>query len=115
MSDPTLIVSIEELLTGENWRGIDDDVRAMVEPYRAALTPERRDLLDQYQLVHLAPKVVGAGSVGTRAWIALFIGRDERDPLILQIKEATESVLEHYAGESEYDHSGERVVAGQRR
>ena len=115
IDDPPLIVSIEELLEGEDWREIDDEIRAMVQRYRRSLTRDRRDLLDQYRLVHIARKVVGVGSVGTRAWIALFVGRDECDPLILQVKEAQPSVLEQFAGASEYRNHGQRVVTGQRR
>ncbi len=115
VSDPPLIVSIEELIAGEGWRSIDDEIRNMVQTYRATLIRDRRDLLDQYRLVHIARKVVGVGSVGTRAWIALFVGRDDSDPLVLQIKEAQPSVLEQYLGKSEYSNSGERVVDGQRR
>ena len=87
----------------------------MVRRYRRTLTLDRRDLLDQYRLVHHARKVVGVGSVGTRAWIALFVGHDESDPLILQVKEARESVLEPFAGPSKYRNHGRRVVTGQRR
>ena len=115
VSDPPLIVSIEELVAGEGWRAIEDEIRSMVQMYRASLTRERRDLLDQYRLVHLARKVVGVGSVGTRAWIGLFLGRDDSDPLVLQIKEAQRSVLERYLPNSEFANSGERVVDGQRR
>jgi len=71
-------------------------------------------LLEQFQFVDLARKVVGVGSVGTRAWIALFLGTDDQDPLFLQIKEAQPSVLEQFVGKSEYKNSGKRVVAGQR-
>ena len=113
--DPPLIVSIEELVAGEDWHEIDDEIRAMVQRYRRSLTRERRDLIDQYRLVHIARKVVGVGSVGTRAWIALFLGRDDADPLVLQIKEAQHSVLEPYLEDSEHPTNGERVVQGQRR
>jgi len=113
--DPPLVVSIEELLTGEEWHGVEDEIRAMVRRYRRSLTPDRRDLIDQYRLVHLARKVVGVGSVGTRAWIALFLGRDDSDPLMLQVKEAQHSVLEPYLEDSEHPTNGERVVQGQRR
>ena len=113
--DPPLIVSIEELVAGEDWHEIDDEIRAMVQRYRRSLTRERRDLIDQYRLVHIARKVVGVGSVGTRAWIALFLGRDDSDPLVLQIKEAQHSVLEPYLEDSEHPTNGERVVQGQRR
>ena len=113
--DPPLIVSIEELLEGEEWRGVEDEIRAMVRRYRRSLTPDRRDLIDEYRLVHVARKVVGVGSVGTRAWIALFLGRDDSDPLMLQVKEAQHSVLEPYLEDSEHPTNGERVVSGQRR
>jgi uncharacterized protein (DUF2252 family) len=115
VSDPPLIVSIEELVEGKDWHEIDNEIRAMVERYRASLTRERRDLIDQYRLVHIARKVVGVGSVGTRAWIALMLGRDDSDPLVLQIKEAQHSVLEPYFEDSEHPTNGERVVQGQRR
>ena len=86
----------------------------MSSAYRASLEPERRALLDQYRLVDFARKVVGVGSVGTRAWMALLLGDDVRDPLFLQAKEAGPSVLEEFVGPSEYDNCGQRVVVGQR-
>jgi uncharacterized protein (DUF2252 family) len=86
----------------------------LLDGYGRTLPAERRQLLHQYRLVHMARKVVGVGSVGTRAWVLLLLGRDDADPLFLQAKEAQESVLEQYAGASEYQHHGERVVAGQR-
>ena len=70
-------------------------------------------LLEEYRLVDLARKVVGVGSVGTRAWIVLMVGRDDQDPLFLQFKEAQSSVLEDYAAKSQYENHGERVIAGQ--
>ena len=82
--------------------------------YLDRLRADHRRLLDQYRLVHFARKVVGVGSVGTRAWIALFVGRDSGDPLFLQIKEAQESVLEPFSGPREFDNHAERVVTGQR-
>jgi uncharacterized protein (DUF2252 family) len=88
-------------------------LRDMLMDYRECLEPERRALLDQYRLVDFARKVVGVGSVGTRAFIALLLGDDDRDPLFLQAKEAGPSVLEEYVGASEYD-PGCRVVVGQR-
>ncbi|HXY84348.1 MAG TPA: DUF2252 domain-containing protein [Gaiellaceae bacterium] len=115
VSDPPLIVSIEELLDEAGVQLLDGDIRTMVNKYRRTLTHDRRDLLDQYRLVHIARKVVGVGSVGTRAWIVLFLGRDEDDPLMLQVKQAEASVLEPYLGASEYKNSGQRVVVGQRR
>ena len=86
----------------------------MLSEYRETLPPDRRHLYDGYRFVHAAHKVVGVGSVGTRAWIALFVGRDEGDPLFLQVKEAQPSVLEPHTMPSEYSHQGERVVEGQR-
>ncbi|HET9162037.1 MAG TPA: DUF2252 domain-containing protein [Solirubrobacterales bacterium] len=114
VSDPPLIVPIEEL-AGEAG---DADIAALVlqvlSGYRDSLAVERRVVLDGFRLVDVAFKVVGVGSVGTRAWIALMLGRDRSDPLFLQIKEAQRSVLEPYVGPSEFDHQGERVVHGQR-
>ena len=89
---------------------IHDQFRA----YRATLQDDRRRLLEQFQVVDAARKVVGVGSVGTRAFIVLLEGRDEQDPLFLQIKEATSSVLEAYLPKSRYRQHGQRVVAGQR-
>jgi uncharacterized protein (DUF2252 family) len=89
---------------------ISDQFRA----YRATLQPDRRHLLEHFEIVDLARKVVGVGSVGTRGFIVLLQGRDEKDPLFLQIKEATASVLEGYLPRSRYRNHGERVVQGQR-
>jgi uncharacterized protein (DUF2252 family) len=82
--------------------------------YRATLQDDRRKLLERFEIVDAARKVVGVGSVGTRAFIVLLQGRDAHDPLFLQIKEATASVLEPYVGKSRYRQHGERVVQGQR-
>ena len=82
--------------------------------YRATLPEDRRHLIDQYELVDMARKVVGVGSVGTRAWVLLMVGRDLDDPLLLQAKEAGPSVLEPHCGASRYATSGQRVVEGQR-
>ena len=82
--------------------------------YRETLEHDRRVLLEQFRLTDFARKVVGVGSVGTRAWIALMLGRDGQDPLFLQMKEAEASVLEEFLGPSEFDNHGERVVTGQR-
>ena len=89
-------------------------IRKLIRSYRRTLETDRRHLLEQFRFVDLARKVVGVGSVGTRAWIALFLGADEQDPLFLQIKEAQPSVLEQFVGKSEYSNCGQRVVAGQR-
>ena len=92
----------------------DERLRGVLEGYRETLDPEYRHLFDGYRYVHAARKVVGVGSVGTRAWIALFLGRDEQDPLFLQVKEAGPSVLEPYTAPCDYPHQGQRVVEGQR-
>jgi uncharacterized protein (DUF2252 family) len=99
--------------------GIDRDalyhgLRSVLDGYRNTLEHHRRILLDRFELADAARKVVGVGSVGTRAWIALMVGRDGEDPLFLQVKEAEASVLEEFVGESEFSTHGERVVHGQR-
>jgi uncharacterized protein (DUF2252 family) len=113
ISDPPLIVPIEELFGGD-WHELEGELRGLLRGYRRTLSTDRRWLLEQYNLTHFARKVVGVGSVGTRAWIALFLGRDEVDPLFLQVKEAQPSVLEPFLGRSKYSNCGQRVVAGQR-
>jgi uncharacterized protein (DUF2252 family) len=112
-SDPPLIVPIEELVDLDRDQLIGT-LRAINRSYRRSLQGDRRRLLEGYELVHVARKVVGVGSVGTRAWIALLLGRDRDDPLFLQFKEADRSVLEPYTGKSQYDQQGQRVVEGQR-
>ena len=104
----------EDLLPEDEGRRRDAIVRHALRRYRATLPDERKRLFDGYRFVGVARKVVGVGSVGTRAWIALFAGRDGDDPLILQIKEAQHSVLEPYLGKSVYPNHGRRVVEGQR-
>jgi uncharacterized protein (DUF2252 family) len=113
-SDPPVLVPLEEVFQGKQARTAEAQVRSLVEGYAATLDPEYRHLFDSYRYVHAARKVVGVGSVGTRAWIALFLGRDEDDPLFLQIKEAQPSVLEPYTERTEFAHQGQRVVVGQR-
>ena len=115
ISDPPLIVPIDELLPARHERdAVRDEMRTLIRSYRRTLETDRRHLLEQFRFVDLARKVVGVGSVGTRAWIALFLGTDDQDPLFLQVKEAQPSVLERFVGRSEYKNSGQRVVAGQR-
>jgi uncharacterized protein (DUF2252 family) len=112
VADPPLIVPIEDLAEGgrdEMFEALHERVRA----YRSTLQFDRRILLEQYRMTDFARKVVGVGSVGTRAWIALLFGRDERDPLFLQMKEAESSVLEGFLEPSEFANHGERVVTGQ--
>lgn len=113
-ADPPLIVPIRDVLPEDTAAEFSEWIRARLRDYRRTLETDRRRLLERYRFVDLARKVVGVGSVGTRAWIALMLGRDERDPLFLQLKEAQPSVLEPYAGRSEYRNAGHRVVSGQR-
>jgi uncharacterized protein (DUF2252 family) len=93
---------------------IEGGVREQFRAYRATLRDDQRQLLERFELVDMARKVVGVGSVGTRAFIVLLQGRDQGDPLFLQVKEATASVLEGPLGKSRYKQHGERVVHGQR-
>ena len=93
---------------------IEAMMRSLLGQYRDTLDDQARVLADRYRFVDAAHKVVGVGSVGTRAWIALLLGRDESDPLFLQVKEAGPSVLEPFVGASGFDHHGKRVVSGQR-
>jgi uncharacterized protein (DUF2252 family) len=114
VSDPPLIVRLDDVADAAERARVRADLERLVRDYSLTLQHECRALLEQFRLVDLARKVVGVGSVGTGAWIALLLGRDGRDPLVLQIKEAQLSVLEEFVGASEYSNSGERVVAGQR-
>ena len=114
VSDPPLIVPIEEVAAGAAQHEIEEFVRVTIRAYRRTLTPDRRQLLERYRYVHAARKVVGVGSVGTRAWIVLMLGRDDGDPLFLQLKEAEASVLEPFLGKSTFAQHGQRVVEGQR-
>jgi uncharacterized protein (DUF2252 family) len=115
VADPPLVVPIVDLLPEQLDRaGMETQLRGLIGKYRRTLQSDRRVLLEQYDFVDMARKVVGVGSVGTRCWIILMLGRDEADPLFLQAKEAQESVLCRFAGASKYANQGERVVAGQR-
>jgi uncharacterized protein (DUF2252 family) len=114
VSDPPLIVPIEELAGGRDDQAIEQLVRDVTRGYRRTLQGDRRDLLERFRYVHAARKVVGVGSVGTRAWIVLMVGRDNEDPLFLQLKEAQSSVLEPFLVKSQYANHGQRVVEGQR-
>jgi uncharacterized protein (DUF2252 family) len=114
VSEPPLIVPIDDLLEGKERDEMFDGLHELVREYRASLEYDRRILLEEFRLTDFARKVVGVGSVGTRAWIALMLGRDGQDPLFLQMKEAEASVLEEFVAPSEFENHGERVVAGQR-
>ena len=116
ISQPPLIVPARELTQaiGMSPDQLMDVMHERFRAYRATLQPDRRQLLERFELVDMARKVVGVGSVGTRAFILLLQGRDQRDPLFLQVKEATASVLEDRLPKSRYRDPGERVVLGQR-
>jgi uncharacterized protein (DUF2252 family) len=114
VSDPPLIVRLDDFPDSEERDRLKASAEQILKDYRLTLPHERRILLDQYQLVDQARKVVGVGSVGTAAWVVLLLGRDGRDPLFLQVKEAQRSVMEEFVGRSDYENAGERVVAGQR-
>ena len=114
VSDPPLIVPLAELYAKVEADRVQRTLDEVERGYRSTLANDRRHLLAGYQLIEVARKVVGVGSVGTRAWVMLLVGRDDSDHLVLQAKEAERSVLEQFAGSSEYQVHGERVVSGQR-
>ncbi|WP_329403954.1 DUF2252 domain-containing protein [Streptomyces virginiae] len=113
-ADPPLLVPIADLLPDAERAALERQFKSLIERYGVTLPSDRRALLEDYQLVDVARKVVGVGSVGTRCWIFLLLGRDGGDPLFLQAKEADTSVLAEHVGASRYRNQGERVVAGQR-
>jgi uncharacterized protein (DUF2252 family) len=114
ISDPPLIVPIHDLAADREREAIMSELMELFRGYRRSLQPDRRRLLESYRFVDLARKVVGVGSVGTRCWIMLMLGRDNADPLFLQIKETGPSALESVLGRSQYKNHGQRVVEGQR-
>lgn len=114
VSDPPLTVPLFELYPKLKAQQVHRTVQEILRGYGDTLSDDRRQLLAAYRLVEVARRVVGVGSVGTRSWVLLFLGRDTSDPLVLQAKEAERSVLEEFVGASEYRNHGERVVNGQR-
>jgi uncharacterized protein (DUF2252 family) len=112
VGDPPLIVPLEDLINEDN-QVLVHEMRKLVDAYKRTLGGAARRLMEQYHYADMARKVVGVGSVGTRCWIILLLGRDNGDPLFLQVKEAGESVLEPYAGKGRYSNHGRRVVEGQ--
>ncbi len=123
VSDPPIVVPMRDLVAKKGSKRLverfDEQtlerlMRGILAEYRSTLPADKRMLAEEYRAVDLAHKVVGVGSVGTRAWIVVMQGADENDPLVLQVKEAQESVLERFVGKSEFKKHGERVVAGQR-
>ena len=113
ISDPPMIVPVEEVFADLAADAIYEQLRAVLGKYRRTLQSDRRHLLEQFTLVQVARKVVGVGSVGTRAWVLLMDAANGVEPLFLQAKEAQPSVLAAYCGRSQYANQGERVVAGQ--
>jgi uncharacterized protein (DUF2252 family) len=114
-SDPPILVPLTELLPDVEAEAVEAELRAIIRRYIASLPPDLEPLIGNYELVDLARKVVGVGSVGTRAYVALLLGRDDRDPLFLQVKEAQPSVLQSWLGRGRFANQGRRVVDGQRR
>jgi uncharacterized protein (DUF2252 family) len=115
ISDPPLVVPIEQVFEPDVMHQVYDVVETAIDDYKQTLADDRRALLDGYRMVGVARKVVGVGSVGTRCWIVLMLAEDDAmDDLVLQVKEATASVLEPYLGASRYAQHGQRVVEGQR-
>lgn len=122
ISDPPIVVPLRELVDASGHARIEEAggvempelVGRILTEYRMTLSPERRHLVEQYMGVDIARKIVGVGSVGTRAWIVVMRGAGNDDPLVLQVKEAQESVLERFVGKSAYRSHGRRVVEGQR-
>jgi uncharacterized protein (DUF2252 family) len=114
IADPPLIVPIDDLVpSGSDWEDPAPVIKRLLASYRRTLGRHAHPL-EEFQYVHAARKVVGVGSVGTRCFIVLLVGRDDKDPLFLQVKEAQASVLERFLPQSTYTNHGERVVAGQR-
>ncbi len=115
LSDPPLLVPIEDVFTDPEQAAIlEANLRGTLESYRRTLSSDRRALLNTFRYVATSRKVVGVGSVGTRCWVALLVGSDNDDPLILQMKQAEASVLERFTAKSKTSNHGQRVVEGQR-
>lgn len=114
INDPPTIVRLQDLMPDKEFHEVDDMLHGILHTYRRTLRGDHRHLLEGFRVVDAARKVVGVGSVGTRAWIVLLVGNDDQDPLFLQAKEASASVLEPFLGKSAYANHGQRVVEGQR-
>jgi uncharacterized protein (DUF2252 family) len=114
VSDPPLLVTLDDLVGADEAARLAGTATKLLRSYRSTLTDDHRTLFERYRFGDIARKVVGVGSVGTRAWVILMLGRHDDDPLLLQLKEAQASVLEPYLGASRYAHHGRRIVEGQR-
>lgn len=113
-SDPPLLIPIDELVGEAQARSHEEHMGALFDAYQESLNPSRRTLVGRFRYADMARKVVGVGSVGTRAWVVLLLGHDDQDPLLMQVKEAEPAVLERYLGPSGYANAAERVVQGER-
>ncbi len=113
ISDPPVLIPLEEILPEVDAEQLQDVLQGLLRTYQRSLPSDRRHIVDQFRLVQVARKVVGVGSVGTRCWILLLLGRDHSDPLFLQAKEAQQSVLAPFVAKSRFSNEGQRVVAGQ--
>ncbi|MGN6445937.1 DUF2252 domain-containing protein [Amnibacterium sp.] len=113
-AEAPLLIPIRHLMEDLDERELTAWIDGLLADYRTTLQADRRALLERYEFVDLARKVVGVGSVGTRCWVVLLRGRDADDPLLLQVKEAEPSVLADVLGPSRFENQGERVVTGQR-
>ncbi|MBG0567154.1 DUF2252 domain-containing protein [Actinoplanes aureus] len=114
VADPPLLVPVQDLVPTVARKQLESQIRDLLAGYRDSLPADRQRLFDAFEFVDLARKVVGVGSVGTRCWIVLLTGRDDGDPLLLQVKEAGRSVLAAHTPPAGYEHEGRRVVTGQR-
>jgi uncharacterized protein (DUF2252 family) len=113
-SNPPLLIPIDELVGEADARRYEQQMSVLIDEYRQSLDSSRRGLAGRFDYAGAARKVVGVGSVGTRAWVVLLLGRDDSDPLLMQVKEAEPSVLERYLGTCGYTNAAERVVQGER-
>jgi uncharacterized protein (DUF2252 family) len=114
IADPPLVVPMRDLVDTAVHPHFEAELHQLFRAYRRSLQADRRHLLEQYRMVDIARKVVGVGSVGTRCWVLLLMGRNDTDPVLLQVKEAQDSVLAPYSGKSKVSNQGQRVVEGQR-
>jgi uncharacterized protein (DUF2252 family) len=112
-AEPPLLVPLRDILPRGEEQDAESAFRDLISEYRSSVRSDHRTLLEGYSFVDMARKVVGVGSVGTRCWVVLLVGRDDDDPLLLQVKEAAPSVHAEFVGESRYPNQGQRVVAGQ--
>jgi uncharacterized protein (DUF2252 family) len=114
ISDPPLLVPIDELVGEEDARRHEKQIAALIDEYGQSQDASRHPLILRFHYAGMARKVVGVGSVGARAWVVMTLGRDDNDPLLVQVKEAQRSVLEPYLGASHFTNAAQRVVVGHR-